>query len=118
VGLALVTEPQQETATWDDFWMLYPRRVAKKDAQKAWAQMTEAQRMAAIVACVSWRPIWMAKDVEFLPYPASWLRGERWEDELPSSVSHASHVTAKPQERERGEMPAHVKALLAKMRKP
>lgn len=114
MGLALVTE--QDIATWDDFWTLYPRRVAKKDAQKAWAQMSEAQRMSAVVACANWRKIWAAKDAEYLPYPASWLRGERWEDELPSSVSHASHVPAQSQEQKRGEMPAHVRELLARLR--
>lgn len=115
MALALVSTEQ--LATWDDFWMLYPRRVAKKDAQKAWSQMTEQQRLQAIIACADWRHIWKQKDPEFLPYPATWLRGERWEDELPATVTHASHVSAVPQEVPRGEMPAHVRELLAKLRK-
>ena len=116
MALSLVSDVETG-ATWDDFWTLYPRRVAKKDAQKAWAQMSEAQRMSAVVACANWRKIWATKDAEYLPYPASWLRGERWEDELPSSVSHASHVPAQSQEQKRGEMPAHVRELLARLRK-
>lgn len=102
-----------------DFWLLYPRRVAKKDAAKVWARLTAEQQVAALVACVAWRVTWSRKDVEYLPYPASWLNGERWEDELPASnvPAHASHVIAAPgPEYQKTTMPEHVRALLAKLR--
>lgn len=117
MALALVTDQEQDVATFDDFWLLYPKRMAKKDAKKAWDKLSEPQKTAALIACANWRNIWAAKDVEFLPHPATWLNGERWEDELPSSVSHASHVPAQSQEQKRGEMPAHVRELLARLRK-
>lgn len=66
------------------FWDLYPRRVAKKDAEKAWRGLSESQRFAAIqslpIHVHYWDAIGTTKD--WLPYPASWLRGERWTDEL------------------------------------
>lgn len=105
--------------TWDDFWLLYPRRIAKLDARKAWAKMTPAQQMAAIVACAAWRKVWAGKDLDYLPYPATWLRGERWEDELPPEFtqSTAAHAPAAlPAQGERTVMPDHVRALLAKLR--
>ena len=105
--------------TWEDFWTLYPRRVAKLDARKAWAKMTPAQQMAAIVACASWRKVWAGKDLDYLPYPATWLNGERWEDELPPEYRQttAAHAPAAlPEQTARTVMPDHVRALLAKLR--
>lgn len=62
------------------FWAHYPRKVAKKDAQKAWNKLTSAQKQAAMEALPNHIKQW--DDPTFIPYPASWLNGERWEDEL------------------------------------
>lgn len=108
-----------ETEPFADFWLLYPRRVAKKDAQKAWGRIPETLHVRIFVALASWRTVWKDKDAEYLPYPASWLNGERWEDELPPEYrrTHLSHVPAQPTVAgPRTEMPEHVKALLAKLR--
>lgn len=119
--LSLVNTETGEIAAADfsDFWLLYPRRVAKKDALKAWARMTPNQQMAALTACVNWRRVWANKDIDYLPYPATWLNGERWDDELPPEYTRtaASHMPAQlPAAGERTQMPEHVRALLAKMR--
>lgn len=70
--------------TFEDFWSLYPRRVAKKDAQKAWARMSEGDRALAIQSLPTHIRYWEAagRGKEYIPYPASWLHGERWADEL------------------------------------
>lgn len=102
-----------------DFWLLYPRRVAKKDAIKAWNRIPDTLHVRILTALVAWRAVWRDKDAEYLPYPASWLNGERWEDELPQEFrrSHLSHVPAQPNApTERTQMPDHVRALLAKLR--
>lgn len=67
-----------------EFWSLYPRRVAKKDAERAWIRMTSEHRFAAIQSLPIHIRYWEAAGTskEFLPYPASWLNGHRWEDEL------------------------------------
>ena len=124
MALTIVTTDNSDTATencatFDDFWLLYPRRVARRDAMKAWAQMTQAEQMAAVVAMVDWRRVWATKDREFLPYPATWLRGARWEDELPDTdapgaAAHAPAVL--PVQGERVAMPEKVRAALAKLR--
>ena len=106
-------------ATFADFWTLFPRRVAKKDAQRAWIRLTAQQRMEAIVALCEWRRVWVNKDTEFLPHPATWLNGERWEDELPTEYTQtsASHRPfTEGVETKRGEMPQKVRDLLAKLR--
>lgn len=70
----------------DKFWACYPKKVAKADARKAWAQ-TKAVRPdittvinAVTAACRTEQ--WMRGGGQFIPYPATWLRGERWDDEL------------------------------------
>jgi len=68
----------------DHFWLLYPRHVAKLAARRAWARTRPADHVAILEALVSWRPVWRDKDPEYLPHAATWLHGERWEDELPA----------------------------------
>ena len=64
------------------FWARYPRRTAKRDAWKAWQQ--EAPPLADVLAALDWQipqPQWQKEDGQFIPYPASWLRAGRWEDQ-------------------------------------
>lgn len=114
--------PSVETAAFEDFWTLYPRRVARKDAVRAWDRLTAVQKIEALVALVDWRRVWMVRgEMEFVPHAATWLNGERFYDDLPSdsTPTHASHVPAKPHdETPRGEMPQKVRDALAKLRGP
>lgn len=66
--------------TFDEFWEHYPKKVAKLDAIKAWGQLTmfDLVEIEGVyeLHCRSWR----GKDPDWLPHPATWLRGRRWED--------------------------------------
>ena len=70
----------------DIFWSHYPRKIAKADARKAWNQTKDIRpNIDTIVnalkaACKTEQ--WMRGGGQFIPYPATWLRGERWEDEF------------------------------------
>ena len=72
------------------FWQAYPRRVAKASARKAWLQTAkirppiEELLKAIQVQCQSEQ--WQKDDGQFIPHPATWLRGERWEDEMAIDV--------------------------------
>lgn len=82
-------EPEIEP-TFDDFYALYPRKVARKDAARAWARLDLPSRVAAFLGLLDWRRVWEFEQsrrddaANYLPYPASWLNGERWTDELPA----------------------------------
>lgn len=106
--------------TFDDFWLLWPqsRRLEKKAARDQLGRMSDAQRVASVTALIPWRRVWLTMDPAFIVYPHRWLRGERWEDELPAdTVSSASHIAAAiPAKGERVTMPEHVKAAIAKLR--
>ena len=82
----------------DKFWSIYPKKVAKADARKAWAQ-TRLTRpsldclvKAIELACKTEQ--WMRGGGQFIPYPATWLRGERWDDEF--EVKLPNVVNEKP----------------------
>ena len=106
-----------------DFWGMYPRRVAKKDARKAWDKISPKLHTQIITALFEWSRIWKDRgEIEYIPYPASWLNGERWEDEYPphhrpyTARQHVQEQSKPTDERERKLIPAHVLAALKKIR--
>ncbi len=72
------------------FYALFPRKVARKAAEKAWARCaTSPEAIEQIMAGLRAQlPAMMKKDKEFIPHPASWLNGKRWEDMGISQISH------------------------------
>jgi hypothetical protein len=78
--------------TFDDFWEIYPRKQAKKDARKAWDQIKMDESLFNQITTNielrlsggSWN------DKKYIPLPATYLRGERWEDEVYSPQSAKS----------------------------
>lgn len=71
------------------FWKEYPNHKAKKDALKAWRSIRPtADTQLLILEALSWQKLqrsWLKDHGEFVPYAATWLRGERWTDQ-PISV--------------------------------
>lgn len=110
------------TLTFDDFWALYPRRVAKKDARTAWAKIDAKHYPTILTALYEWARIWDARgEPEYTPYPASWLNGERWEDDFPPghkpySMRQQQQERRKEESGERKAMPQHVIDAIKRMR--
>jgi hypothetical protein len=75
-------ETSIETYThFDKFWSVYPRRTSKRAAVKAYESAVARSSHDAILAGA----IRFANDPnlpqgEFIPYPTTWLNGDRWED--------------------------------------
>jgi hypothetical protein len=67
----------------DAFWSLYPRKVAKASALKAWkkAATSEAVKDAIMAGLERQLPALRPKDRQFVPHAATWLNQERWNDE-------------------------------------
>lgn len=113
-------EAESNSASFDDFWTLYPKRVAKRDAEKSWARIAAEDRLAAVVALAKWRRVWLARgEMQFVPHASTWLNGARWEDELPVDASPrpAAQKLAEFSTATRGEMPQEVRELIAKLKK-
>lgn len=73
------------------FWLAYPRKVAKADAVKAWKRVKPKDRPAVMAALDVQKASdgWTKDGGKFIPYPASWIRAERWMDEQPTQGSTA-----------------------------
>lgn len=70
----------------DVFWSLWPKKLNRGDAEKAWRQRECAkiaeEILAAVRAQLDW-PEWAGNDdrYQYLPYPGRWLRNEGWKNE-------------------------------------
>ncbi|AIN58736.1 hypothetical protein [Pseudomonas soli] len=87
-------QDQKTSSSGDDgdlfvrFWKLYPRKVGKANAEKAWSKLkVDAdlfERMTSALAAWAASPDWTKDGGQFIPHPATWLNGKRWDDELPA----------------------------------
>lgn len=78
-------ERESETNGFDSFWKVYPRKVSKQAALKAWKGAKADKLTEVIVADVERRceTEWKGQEVQFIPHPATYLHQRRWEDETP-----------------------------------
>ena len=69
----------------DKFWLTYPRKQGKLDAVKAWSKLNPDKTLQAqIIAAVKESretDAWRKEAGKFIPLPATYLNGRRWEDE-------------------------------------
>ena len=84
------------------FWKLYPNKVGKAAAQKAWAKLKVTDELFALIADGLAKQVmsdgWIKDSGKFIPHPSTWLNGKRWEDE----VKLSSNVHPFPQSRHNG----------------
>jgi hypothetical protein len=73
--------PSQSSQGFDDFWCLYPRKVAKVAAQKAWKRQNGDAIADTIIASMLNHPSFLTSDPTFIPHASTWLNQRRWEDE-------------------------------------
>jgi len=70
----------------DTWWQQYPRKVSKPAARKAYAKALRGGATAddVLAGLLPWCAYWHARgEPEFVPHPATWLNGERWNDAPP-----------------------------------
>lgn len=78
--------PEEKDTLFNRFWQAYPRKVGKGSAQKVFDRLQVDRPLLEEMLC----KIEQAKrshqwqDMQYIPYPATWLNGRRWEDELPA----------------------------------
>ena len=71
---------------YEQFWQTYPRKMGKKEGLKAWKKLRPDEAlfsaiMTALNAAVQWWKI-SKTDMRYIPYPAKWLAGEHWQNDL------------------------------------
>lgn len=70
----------------DKFWIAYPKKKAKGEAEKAWnkAKKNPEFDLAMIIKAVERQKLtqdWKKDNGQFIPYPSTWLNQKRWYDE-------------------------------------
>ena len=72
-------------AGFEEFWEAYPRKTGKGEARKVWQKLNpNAELLQQILEAIKWQSIsdqWTKDKGQFIPYPATWLNQQRWEDE-------------------------------------
>ena len=68
-----------------EFWTAYPRKQKKADAAKAWKTTAKTRPpLPVLLAAVETQKRsrqWQKDGGQFIPLPATWLRGGSWDDE-------------------------------------
>lgn len=84
----------------DDWWKQYPKKVGKIDARKAYGSAIKqgATPQDLLDGLQRHNTNWKTKNTErqYIPYPASWLRDGRWEDELDTPDSNQTAPAVNP----------------------
>lgn len=80
------------------FWQMYPRKIDKDRARRAWKKLSPAWAMvnAILEGLRNWKKCDQWQDERFIPHPTTWLNGRRWESTPPGGRAAAQE----PPERE------------------
>ena len=70
-----------DPAAFEQFWEVWPRKVAKGAARRAFARVAKGTDPEVITAGVRRYVAAGLPEPKFIPYPATWLNAERWLDE-------------------------------------
>lgn len=94
-GISATADRPRATArdrdlAFEAFWLVYPRKIGKGQARKAWiaaAKQADPDTIMAGAMRLAQQP---GRDEKFTPHPSTWLNGERWLDET-ASAGHAGN---------------------------
>jgi len=90
--------PPDQKSFFDRFYQAYPKHVAKEDAVRAWKKISPpptddfVNTLIAKIDVFRKTDGWIKNNGEFIPNPATWLNGKRWEDETPAPTSNKSQT--------------------------
>lgn len=77
--------PEGEADPFEKFWEAYPYKKAKEKARRAWKRINPNPELFRVMMNAleldKRSAAWKKEGGRFIPYPATWLNGKRWEDE-------------------------------------
>ena len=76
-----IKEPSMKQAEidFDNFWNLYPKKVAKSEALRAWNKATKKKTAEELLKLTKAYAEGKLPEDKYIPYPASWLNKELYE---------------------------------------
>ena len=78
----------------ESFWNEYPNRKGKGKAREAFKKAIKKTGISTMVEAVRKQrqgSQWKKDEGRYIPYPATWLNQERWEDEVDGNGSGTGH---------------------------
>lgn len=73
-----------KTLAFESFWKIYPKRVGKGEALKAWKSKNCESKAEFIITAVEHQMAYLMREGgQYTPLPATWLNQKRWDDEPP-----------------------------------
>jgi hypothetical protein len=81
----------------DAFWDAYPRKQGKEEAWDSFCKHECHQLMDTILPALAKHkktPQWLRDAGQYIPYPATWLNNQRWEDDL--TIETADSASKRP----------------------
>jgi hypothetical protein len=84
--------------SFNELWAMYPRKIAKRVAQKSFERLTQTEQAQALEAMPNHLAYWKSQDTQlaYIPHLATWLNQYRFEDEI---------VIEEPKQNKRPELP-------------
>ncbi|MBI4063485.1 MAG: hypothetical protein HY401_04200 [Elusimicrobia bacterium] len=83
----------------DVFWQAYPRHVGKQSAIKAWGKLKPApeplKKILEALERQKQSEQWQREGGRFIPHPATWINGKRWEDEISQTPAGGKYAGIK-----------------------
>jgi hypothetical protein len=73
-------DKEKHLKAFDEFWELYPKKKAKPDALKAWNKAIKRKSPDELLKLTKVYSEGKLPDMTYIPYPASWLNKELYED--------------------------------------
>lgn len=96
--------PKARAELFARFWDAYPKKKAKQDAQKAWDKLKPDEELTTTIIAAVLRftasPDWTKDGGRYIPFPATFLNGHRWEDDIGPAQSRYSNLERLYQEME------------------
>lgn len=80
----------------DEWYALYPRKVARGGAEQAWRKLNPTDEMVETLIRAVKLQEFRKDDPAFIPHPATWLNGKRWMDEVGSTPTIETPYANKP----------------------
>ena len=70
----------------EKFWNAYPKKVDKKKAKEKFTKLKPTEELVDLmikqIEKFKQTNAWQKDDGKYIPYPTTWLNGNRWEDEI------------------------------------
>lgn len=80
----VIMKEQGYVQWFDEFYKQYPKKKSKADAEKAWRSLKpDKELFNNIISAIGVQKKsreWLKDGGQFIPLPATWIRGRRWED--------------------------------------